>query len=558
MKKQNLVEEIYRMRKLMNFDSKEFNENVTSEDRLFEEKLRIKNLLSEQEGEPNWEWIKKELEKGQVIITNEPECFNVGTNDDRITGTFKEKVTEGSTAVENFVKTLLNNIENNENAKKYIGKGGKFSIEEMDIIAGASNYINGSITPTMDNNYKPLNITKGSSEDLKYKHGIGSDNYNYNMNTYAKGRGEGVRDGLIKAFDSIDGFEMKPENIKITNHIIDTGGVIDGDPKALKNPGQVVLVWMKICWINTEELQIPPVIEEFNRCMTGLSVVVGFDKNKQGRVTHKCNHAKFKIYVNDVPLTRTGYNTGKKPSSFDPKTGNYADLNNKSDGGSRWNEFDLSTDEVAQLVTLDSLKKYTGEIQVQGKCIPNKEEVGWTDKRVIVYVPNEGIELPKTGMVLYKTPNGPKRQYLDSGKDGNYKPVKDWIAIAIKYANPQSGILPTTPEGYIPEDIIKELKIEGINTTWDDVMKNSNAKKILYDFYKNSGKVQKNKKKGQKGCHEGVAEVILKLQGKELETSTVTTPRFESGGIINLGPPMEGCKKQWVKLVDASKDQPFE
>lgn len=557
MRKQNLTEEIYRMRKLMNFDSKKFNENVTSEDRLIEEKLRIKNLLTEQEGEPNWEWIENELRKAQVIKTNETECFNVGTNDKRITGTFKEKVTEGSTAVSEFVKTLLDNIKNNENAKKYLGKGGKFSIEEMDIIAGASNFIKGSITPTMDNNYNPLNITKGSPEDLKYDHRIGSDNYNYNMNTYAKGRGEGVRDGLIKAFDSIDGFDMKPENIKITNHIIDTGGVIDSDPKALKNPGQVVLVWMKVCWINTTETRIPPVIEKFNRCMTGLSVIVGFDKNKQGRVKHKCDHAKFEIYVNDVPLTRTGYETGDKPSSFKSNPSKYANLNNSSDGGSRWNEFALSTDEVAKLVTLDSLKKYTGEIQVQGKCIANKGDL-WSDNRDKVYVPNEGIELPKTGMVLYKSPDGPKRQYLDSGKDGNYEPVKDWIAIAIKYANPQSGILPTTPEGYIPEDIIKELKITDINTTWGNVMKNDNAKKILYDFYKNSGKVQKNKNKGQKGCHEGVAEVILKFQDKELDSSTVTTPRFESGGIINLGTPMEGCKKEWVKLVDASKEQPFE
>ena len=48
MRKQNLAEEIYRMRKLMNFDSKEFNENTTSLDRLIEEKLRL-NLLTEQE-----------------------------------------------------------------------------------------------------------------------------------------------------------------------------------------------------------------------------------------------------------------------------------------------------------------------------------------------------------------------------------------------------------------------------------------------------------------------------------------------------------------------------
>jgi len=42
MKKQNLTEEIYRMRKLINFDSKEFNENTTSLSNLKEEELIIK------------------------------------------------------------------------------------------------------------------------------------------------------------------------------------------------------------------------------------------------------------------------------------------------------------------------------------------------------------------------------------------------------------------------------------------------------------------------------------------------------------------------------------
>jgi hypothetical protein len=51
MRKQNLTEEIYRMRKLMNFDSKYYNENVTSLEKLNEETLRVKNLLSEQEEE---------------------------------------------------------------------------------------------------------------------------------------------------------------------------------------------------------------------------------------------------------------------------------------------------------------------------------------------------------------------------------------------------------------------------------------------------------------------------------------------------------------------------
>lgn len=48
MRKQNLTEEIYRMRKLMNFDSKEFNENTTSFERLIEEGIR-KNFLREQD-----------------------------------------------------------------------------------------------------------------------------------------------------------------------------------------------------------------------------------------------------------------------------------------------------------------------------------------------------------------------------------------------------------------------------------------------------------------------------------------------------------------------------
>jgi hypothetical protein len=48
MRKQNLIEEIYRMRKLMNFDSKEFNENTTSFERLIEEGIR-KNFLKEQD-----------------------------------------------------------------------------------------------------------------------------------------------------------------------------------------------------------------------------------------------------------------------------------------------------------------------------------------------------------------------------------------------------------------------------------------------------------------------------------------------------------------------------
>ncbi len=60
MKKQNLTEEIYRMRKLMNFDSKEYRDNTTSYDKLFEERILTHRLINEQEtDEPElFDWTK--------------------------------------------------------------------------------------------------------------------------------------------------------------------------------------------------------------------------------------------------------------------------------------------------------------------------------------------------------------------------------------------------------------------------------------------------------------------------------------------------------------------
>ncbi len=62
MKKQNLTEEIYRMRKLMNFDSKEYRDNTTSYDKLFEEKLRTQRLINVQEDITPLKLQKAEIE----------------------------------------------------------------------------------------------------------------------------------------------------------------------------------------------------------------------------------------------------------------------------------------------------------------------------------------------------------------------------------------------------------------------------------------------------------------------------------------------------------------
>ena len=297
---------------------------------------------------------------------------------------FEAKVTEGSSAVNDFVKILMEKYKTNPEAKKYLNKGGKFEIDTMDIIAGASNSISGSITPTMDNNYKPLSITKGSPEDLKYKHKIGSDRHTQNMG-YAKGRGEGVRDGLISSFDKIEGFNMKPDNITITNHIIDTGGKIDKDrnESSHANPGQVVLVWMKVCWVNTETFKKERIVEKFKRCMGDLSVQVNYIDDGE----HTCNHATFKIFANDIPLKRTGF--GLDTESTKDDASDFADLNNGGGdaegeidnrkkgkgGGTRVNEFKIVGKELGELVTVKNLKKFKGGIQVQAECVDKSDVV---------------------------------------------------------------------------------------------------------------------------------------------------------------------------------------
>ena len=121
----SLNEELMKMRKLMNFDINENSHDVLSEN--FVKKSIISEQKLEQEvegtGEPNWEWIERELEKGGVTTESNPGCFSVGSADNRIKGLFAVKVTEGSTAVADFVEVLMDKIKTNPEAKKYLGKG---------------------------------------------------------------------------------------------------------------------------------------------------------------------------------------------------------------------------------------------------------------------------------------------------------------------------------------------------------------------------------------------------------------------------------------------------
>tara|TARA_R100001509_G_scaffold164628_1_gene142952 strand:+ start:1001 stop:2650 length:1650 start_codon:yes stop_codon:yes gene_type:complete len=546
----SLNEQKKRMQELMGFTYKDNSHDILSEENFKSIEVVENNLLSEQDGEPNWEWVEKELQKAKTITTTKPECFMVGSADNRIKGVFEATVTEGSTAVTDFVKILMEKIKNNENAKKYLGKGGNFTIEEMDIIAGASNSISGSITPTMDNNYKPLNITKGSPEDLKYKHKIGSDKYNQNMG-YAKGRGEGVRDGLIKAFSKIDGFDMDGDKIKISNHIIDTGGKIDKDSSS-PNEGQVVLVFMKVCWVNTTETRVPAVVEQFKRCMGGLSVQVNYSDTSKG---HKCNNGTFKIFANGIHLERTGWGTNS--NNISASKSEYADLNNgsKNDeildergeipiGSTVFNEFKIEGPELAALVKLDNLKKYKGGLQITAECIETggKTNQQWFDKRSqIWYYGSKDNLLPS--------------QYIRK-KDGRTK-----FSYSTKGELQQGGVYWLMQNHGM--EICKKLECSDFDPN-KEYTDSQLLTRIRKEYGKNTSSVQvmeklmdyiDNPNENRFGCHKGVANIKILQNDSPVDTQTVTTPRYADNVQYTLGPEMEACNGLWSKVVDDSKNQ---
>jgi hypothetical protein len=136
MKKQNLTEEIYRMRKLMNFDSKEFNENTTSEDSLIEENY-INNFINEQEvSEENINesvsllWtnesanelnneilneISSEIDNGELLIEQEEKEISDDEFDDLFIKYLSKYIKKYKMDEENakgFVGYVLNYIEN--------------------------------------------------------------------------------------------------------------------------------------------------------------------------------------------------------------------------------------------------------------------------------------------------------------------------------------------------------------------------------------------------------------------------------------------------------------
>ena len=276
MKKQNLTEEIYRIRKLINFDSENHSKNTTSLSRLMEEELRSQSLLKEQ----NDEHCKGNNQIDSVIVKVNKSEKNKNNFNFRITAFFPSTGSSNkvySETLKNLKGQVLSKLD--EKTIEKINKGIlSISIVKIGSIWGsASNYLNGPLVPTNWNNRGKISTGYESTvPDIKDKL-KGKDNSDWEKNlNYAKNRGNNFLK-WINTSGAKEGITLNPKGKFPESKfmILDTGGCIDEkrDIAKYKNPGQSLLV--------VGSINIVPVMKEFTteetkECLKGASITIGY------------------------------------------------------------------------------------------------------------------------------------------------------------------------------------------------------------------------------------------------------------------------------------------
>jgi len=407
----------------------------------------------------------------------------------------------------------------------------------MDIIAGASNGLEGSVTPNMNNDYQPQDYN-----DEDYDHQVGSSTYSKNMG-YAQGRGDNVKVELIKSLPK-NGISIDSDNISVNPYIIDTGGVTDDEDGHLTNPGQVALVKMRVCWVDAEETVTPGIIENFLRCMGEVSVQVNYSDTSKD---HVCNQATFKIFANGEQLTRSKF--GFKKDSMGDSVSEFADLNNGTDdgivlgrddgikGGTRYNEFDLTSGELMKILSVEKLREFKGKLQIEAECVKPKtikHKKEWDDRRQYIYTyeDNTGNIKNFPDSFVYKKNDKNIRAYIYSKKG---PPKLYEMGLFLKNKVGVSDLQKFSNKRQYMGDIVKYVN------------KQIQSKKGSITPVKN---VEYGKREG---CHEGVASIHVLQNNKEVDMAMVTTPRWVDGTEHKLGKPLEACNSQWIEVVNASK-----
>jgi hypothetical protein len=176
------------------------------------------------------------------------------------------------------------------------------------VVGSASNYLNGPLQPTVDNNGNPLDVSQDPYSSLP------STGRNYDNNfSFAQGR-------LNDFINFLNGMsvESSVDNANITTVITDTGGCTDEtrNISTYPNPGQYLEVSGRVNVIRKKPVVPGQVID----CIEGLRIMVGYFKTaenipnigqvKSNSKSHSCDYATFTIFFNGVEVGISNMNNG--------------------------------------------------------------------------------------------------------------------------------------------------------------------------------------------------------------------------------------------------------
>lgn len=216
--------------------------------------------------------------------------------------------------------TLKKQIDDKLSSLNKVDKYSYNLVEVTEVIGAASNYLNGPLKPTVDNNGNVIPENKLNETPYNSLPGEGNSNWNDNMD-YAKNRWSNMLKYIRTNGNSlgikVDSKLNDPSNVQ--SWVRDTGGCIDEKRDVNKYPreGQSVLVNGRMNII--PEIPTEEDIDKILNCAEGLRIVVGYFKTPQtiggidfpeNKKTHNCNHATFDILCNDVVIGISNMNNG--------------------------------------------------------------------------------------------------------------------------------------------------------------------------------------------------------------------------------------------------------
>lgn len=186
-------------------------------------------------------------------------------------------------------------------------------IQVESVIGSASNYLDGPLKPTHDNNGNKLSEDVLNQPPYNNLPEAGTPNWDKNMG-YAEGRWSGLVE-FIQTYGKDFDFKINSDvTVSPTAIITDTGGCIDEkrDTTNYRNSGQYVKLTGKLG--ATRKVDTPVDITE---CAEGLTVIVGYFKEsevvkgvtmKNKIANHSCNYATFDILLNGEKIGTSNMN----------------------------------------------------------------------------------------------------------------------------------------------------------------------------------------------------------------------------------------------------------